>query len=92
MSSHGFRSTASTFLNERGFNPDVIEAARLAHQPDNPVRRAYNRASYWTERVALMQVVWADLLDEFRELPPPAQTHKELNMEHPDPLISRPSG
>lgn len=27
MTAHGFRSSASTILNERGFNPDVIEAA-----------------------------------------------------------------
>jgi integrase len=64
MVSHGFRASASTILNERGVNPDVIEAA-LAHQDENAVRRAYNRATYWTERVALMQR-WADLLDEFR--------------------------
>ena len=68
MTSHGFRSSASTILNEHGFNPDVIEAA-LGHQSDNPVRRAYNRAIYWPERVALMQT-WADMLDEFRRLEP----------------------
>jgi integrase len=66
MSPHGFRSSASTILNERGFNPDVIEAA-LAHQHENEVRRAYNRASYWPERVKMLQD-WADLLDEFRKL------------------------
>ena len=66
MTSHGFRSTASTILNERGFDPDVIEAA-LAHQDKNAIRRAYNRATYWPERVKLMQT-WADLLDEFRKL------------------------
>jgi integrase len=65
MTSHGFRATASTILNERGFNPDVIEAA-LAHQDENEIRRAYNRATYWPERVKLMQT-WADLLDEFRQ-------------------------
>jgi len=64
MVAHGFRATASTILNERGVNPDVIEAA-LAHQDENAVRRAYNRATYWPERVRLMQS-WADLLDEFR--------------------------
>lgn len=64
MSAHGFRSSASTILNEHGFNPDVIEAA-LGHQPENAIRRAYNRAVYWPERVALMQK-WADMLDEFR--------------------------
>lgn len=66
MTSHGFRSTASTILNERGVRPDVIEAM-LGHQNENVVRRAYNRASYWPERVELMQQ-WADMLDEFRNL------------------------
>jgi integrase len=66
MTAHGFRSSASTILNERGFDPDVIEAA-LAHQDENGVRRAYNRATYWPERVKLLQQ-WADLLDEFRKL------------------------
>jgi len=81
MTAHGFRATASTILNEREFNPDVIEAA-LAHQHQNPVRRVYNRAGYWKERVALMQT-WADMLDEFRQLPAPArQQHEELNNEH----------
>ncbi len=63
MTAHGFRSTASTILNERGYNRDVIEAA-LGHQDEDEIRRVYNRAKYWPERVALMQH-WADLLDEF---------------------------
>lgn len=62
---HGFRSTASTILNERGFNGDVIEAA-LAHQDEDEVRRIYNRALYLPERKKLMQD-WADLLDSFRK-------------------------
>jgi integrase len=66
MTAHGFRSSASTILNERGFNPDVIEAA-LAHQDEDETRRAYNRTTYLTERVKLMQE-WADLLDEFKKL------------------------
>jgi integrase len=65
MTAHGFRSSASTILNERGSNPDVIEAA-LAHIDENEIRRAYNRAKYLTERIKLMQD-WADLLDIFRE-------------------------
>ena len=64
MTSHGFRAAASSILNERGHSPDVIEAA-LGHLDQNEVRRAYNRATYWPERVALMQV-WADMLDAFR--------------------------
>ena len=67
MTSHGFRSTASTILNEHGFRPDVIEAV-LGHQNENAVRRTYNRASYWPERVELMQK-WADMLDGFRTIP-----------------------
>jgi integrase len=66
MTAHGFRSSASTILHERGFDSHVIEAA-LGHQDENAVRRAYNRATYWPERVLLMQA-WADLLDTFREL------------------------
>lgn len=67
VTAHGFRSSASTILNERGFSPDVIEAA-LAHQDDDDVRRAYNRTTYLPERTKLMQE-WADMLDEFRTLP-----------------------
>jgi integrase len=64
MCAHGFRATASTILNERGFEPDVIEAA-LAHQSQDETRAAYNRARYWPQRVALLQS-WADLLDDFK--------------------------
>ncbi len=64
MCAHGFRTSASTILNERGFDDDVIEAA-LAHEDKNAVRRAYNRALYWPERVKLLQS-WADLIDQFK--------------------------
>ena len=64
VTAHGFRATASTMLNNRGFEPDVIEAA-LAHQDQNVIRRTYNRATYWDQRVELMQD-WADLVDDFR--------------------------
>jgi integrase len=67
MCSHGFRTAASTILNGRGFDPDVIEAA-LAHQDKDPTRAAYNRQKYLPHRVKLMQD-WADLLDELRRLP-----------------------
>lgn len=65
---HGFRATASTILNERGYSPDVIEAA-LAHQDDNEMRRIYNRALYLPERKKLMQD-WGDLLDDFKKQKP----------------------
>lgn len=58
---HGFRSTASTILNEHGFRPDVIER-QLAHGERNEVRAAYNHAQYLPERRNMMQW-WADYLD-----------------------------
>jgi integrase len=64
VTAHGFRATASTILNSRGHEPEVIEAA-LAHQDKNSIRRTYNRATYWEQRVRLMQD-WANLVDEFR--------------------------
>ena len=63
--SHGFRATFSTIANEFGqWNPDAIERA-LAHVENNSVRRAYLRADFWDERVAMAQW-WADLLDELK--------------------------
>jgi integrase len=59
---HGFRSTASTILNEHGFRPDVIER-QLAHSERNSVRAAYNHAQYLPERRKMMQW-WADYLDK----------------------------
>ena len=59
---HGFRSTASTILNENGFHADVIER-QLAHNERNSVRAAYNHAQYLPERRKMMQW-WADYIDE----------------------------
>jgi integrase len=59
---HGFRSTASTILNEHEFRPDVIER-QLAHSERNRVRAAYNHAQYLPERRKMMQW-WADYLDK----------------------------
>ena len=57
---HGFRSTFSTYWNEAGANPDVIERC-LAHVHHNQVRAAYNRALYLDERRDLLQR-WADMV------------------------------
>lgn len=59
---HSFRGMASTFLNENGFPPDVIER-QLAHVEKNAVRAAYNHAEYLSERRKMMQW-WADFLDD----------------------------
>jgi integrase len=60
---HGFRSTASTVLNESGlFNSDWIER-QLSHEQRSSVRAAYNHAQYLPQRRKMMQW-WADYLDE----------------------------
>ena len=61
MTAHGFRSLASTVLNESGFEPDVIER-QLAHQESDAVRAAYNRAEYLPRRREMMQW-WADWME-----------------------------
>jgi integrase len=65
MTGHGFRSAASSILNESGkWNADAIER-QLAHVDSDSVRRAYARADYWEERVRMMNW-WADRCDEMR--------------------------
>jgi len=65
-SSHGFRATASTMLNESGkWSSDAIEV-ELAHIDANAVRRAYHRATYWDERVE-MACWWEAELQMMRE-------------------------
>jgi integrase len=61
---HGFRTVASTLLNEMGFHPDWIER-QLAHDERNKVRAAYNHAQYLPERRRMMQQ-WADYLDTLK--------------------------
>jgi integrase len=61
---HGFRSTASTALNEQGFRREVIET-QLAHSERNKVRAAYNHAQYLSERREMMQW-WSDYVDRAR--------------------------
>lgn len=57
--SHGFRASASTLLNESGlWDKDAIEA-ELAHVGADQVRRAYHRALYWDERTKMADW-WAD--------------------------------
>ena len=58
---HGFRTTASTWLNEAGFSRDVIER-QLAHAPRDKVRGVYNKAQWLPERAEMMQT-WSDALD-----------------------------
>ena len=66
MTGHGFKSVASTHLNEHknewGFHKDAIEL-QLAHVERNASRAAYNMAEYLPERRKIMQR-WSDYLDE----------------------------
>lgn len=65
MTAHGFRTSASSLLNESGkWNPDAIERA-LAHMVSGEIRRIYNQSAYWAERVEMAQW-WSDYLDELR--------------------------
>ncbi|MDP1845501.1 MAG: site-specific integrase, partial [Candidatus Moranbacteria bacterium] len=64
MTGHGFRSMASTLLNEQGWNRDAIER-QLAHAERNKVRAAYNYAEFLPERRKMMQA-WADYLDDLK--------------------------
>lgn len=80
MTGHGFRSMASTLLNEHGWNRDAIER-QLAHIEKNSVRAAYNHADYLPERKKMMQW-WADYLDSLRDKtsPPCAELYKEAKV------------
>jgi len=69
MTSHGFRHTASTLLNEMGYPADAIEL-QLAHISQDRVRATYNKAQLMEKRVKMMQE-WADYLDNLR-CPQPA--------------------
>jgi integrase len=66
MTGHGFRSAASSMLNESGlWNADAIER-QLAHVDNDNVRRAYARADFWDERVRMM-TWWAEHCDKLRQ-------------------------
>lgn len=64
MTAHGFRSMASTLLNELGWTTDAIER-QLAHGERDGVRAVYNYAQYVPERRRMMQA-WSDYLDHLR--------------------------
>lgn len=64
MTAHGFRSMASTLLNELGWSGDVIER-QLAHGERDGVRAVYNYAQYIPERRRMMQA-WSDYMEHLR--------------------------
>jgi integrase len=66
--SHGFRASASSLLNESGkWHPDAIEA-ELGHRGADQVRRAYHRAAYWEEREKMAEW-WAQEITGMLAIP-----------------------
>ena len=61
---HGWRHTASTLLNEQGYDRDHIEM-QLSHADKNSIRGTYNHAQYLDQRRAMLQA-WADWLDDLK--------------------------
>jgi integrase len=57
---HDLRRTASSLLNEAGFNRDWIEKC-LAHE-EGSIRGVYNKAEYGEQRRVMLQA-WADMID-----------------------------
>jgi integrase len=83
MTGHGFRSIASTLLNEQGcWTADAIER-QLSHGERDSVRAAYNYAEYLPERQQMMQA-WADYLDDLREGRKTARQQKALSTALPN--------
>jgi integrase len=65
MTGHGFRSAASSMLNESGlWHPDAIER-QLAHVDGDSIRGAYARAEFWEERERMM-AWWSERCDEMQ--------------------------
>ena len=75
---HGFRSSASTLLNEERITVEGRKVLRWPEQAalievqldheDDSTRAIYNRGGRWEDSVELMQV-WADRIDELRGAP-----------------------
>ncbi|MCU4435231.1 integrase arm-type DNA-binding domain-containing protein [Acinetobacter bereziniae] len=66
VTAHDFRATASTLLNEKGYDEDWIEK-QLAHADDNKTRASYNHARYLEERRNMLQD-WADIVDSWNDI------------------------
>lgn len=86
MTWHGFRTIASTCLNELGFNPDIIEL-QLAHAERNSVRAAYNKAQRLADRRKMMQA-WADYVDGLRAGTPTQEPSMVVRVEQ-QPVVDR---
>jgi integrase len=77
LTGHGFRSMASTLLNEQGWHRDAIER-QLAHAERDSIRAAYNYAEHLPERRRMMQA-WADFLENLTL----STTNKQASTSNP---------
>lgn len=59
---HGFRAMAHTILVEELRVDERFIEKQLSHEEENKVKRAYNRAEYWGDRVTMMSQ-WSAWLD-----------------------------
>ncbi|RKG39932.1 tyrosine-type recombinase/integrase [Acinetobacter sp. WCHAc060007] len=64
ITTHDFRATASTLLNEKGYKPDWINK-QLAHAEENKTRATYNHAKWLDDRRKMLQD-WADIVDAWK--------------------------
>ena len=83
MTGHGFRTMASTLLNELGWNRDAIES-QLAHEERDDSRASYNHAQYLAERRKMMQA-WADYLETLRSARTPALVDNSTTLQAAHP-------
>ena len=77
FTTHGFRSMASTRLNELGYRVDIIEL-QLAHTQSNTVRVVYNRNEHLEERRTMMQD-WSDYLTTLKGIAPSTNNSNSVN-------------
>jgi integrase len=61
---HGFRVSASTLLNEKGFDPALVDM-QLSHAKRDKVASVYDRSQRVPERKAMMQA-WSDYIEELK--------------------------
>jgi integrase len=65
QSMHGFRATARTILEQDLKYERLIVEAELGHYTDEPLGRAYARATFLEDRRAMMQA-WSEMLECLR--------------------------
>jgi integrase len=85
---HDLRRTASTLLNELGFNSDWIEKC-LAHEDGRSSRGVYNKAEYEVQRRHMLQE-WANIVDAWikGQKYTPGLSRPSISISELDPALS----